>query len=299
MSFAEIAVVTGGTGFVGSRLVRALLARGAQVRIVSSGSATGDAKLKDDARLAWFGLSDADLDRASEGATHFFNFGVVYDRPSIDDATISAINVDLPMSIVARLKAQGLAATCILGDTFFRKFPPEATAQARYTRSKNELAKRLNGFANEQALRLALLQIEQVYGPGEAFTKALPAVTKQLVEGVPRIAMTSGVQGRDFVFVDDVVEAAMIAAHSEWDGVAVVECGRGVAIPVRDVFKQLHDIARSGSVLGFGDIAMTQGIDSSVADTSWLSSRGWNPRVSLREGLTRLVRDVEARVART
>lgn len=299
MSFPIVAVVTGGTGFVGSRLVHALLRQGASVRIVSSGTASRDASVEHDGRVTWFGFGNDELDRACEGATHLFNFAVVYDRPSIDDDTIASVNIELPLRLISKLKARTVPVTCVLGDTFFRKFPAEATQQVRYTRSKVALAERIADFANDKSVRVALLQIEQVYGAGEAFTKALPNVTRQMVTGVPRISMTSGMQGRDFVYVDDVVEAALTIAHSEWEGCQVVECGSGVATPVRQVFEQIHAITRSKSALGFGDIKTEQAIATSVADTTWLRRHGWVPRTTLHDGLTRLASDVESRVPRS
>lgn len=291
-----VAVVTGGTGFVGSRLVCALLQQGATVRLVSSGTAPRDPAMENNKRVTWFGLSNTDLDQATAGATHLFNFAVTYDRPAIDDETINAINVELPLRLIARLRGRDKPSTCILGDTFFRKFPSEATQQVRYTRSKAELVKRLGEFADDKSLRLALLQIEQVYGPGEAFTKALPSVTRQMVDGVTRIAMTSCSQSRDFVYVDDVVDAALTVACAEWEGCVVVECGSGIATQVREVFEQIHQITRSASKLGFGDIKVEQAIDTSAADLGWLRRHGWAPRTSLHAGLTKLVKDVQLRV---
>lgn len=297
MSLSGTAVVTGGTGFVGNRLVRELLRQGMEVRIISSGTTEPDSFLAHESRLTWFGLSDADLDRAAEGATHFFNFAVAYDRPSIDDKTINDVNVELPLRVVSRLEKRRQAAVCVLGDTFFRKFPPEATHQVRYTRSKSDLVSRLQTFFSKgRTVRVALLQIEQVYGPGEAFVKALPNVTQQMVKRVPRIAMTSGSQGRDFVFVDDVVGAAVAVASAHWDGLQVVECGSGVATPVRHVFETIHEIAGSPSTLGFGDIKVEQAIPTSSADTAWLTKHGWAPKTSLHEGLAILVEDVVTRM---
>ena len=296
MSFPIVAVVTGGTGFVGSRLVRSLLHKGATVRLVSSGVAARDALLENDNRIEWFGLSDSDLDRATVGATHLFNFAVTYDRPTIEDSTIKTINVELPLQLISRLRGRDSPVTCILGDTFFRKFPSEYTQQVRYTRSKTELVNRIGEYADDHSLRLAFLQIEQVYGPGEAFTKALPGVTKQMVEGVTRIAMTKCLQSRDFVYVDDVVDAALTVAGAEWDGCAVIECGSGVATQVREVFEYIHQITQSVSKLGYGDITVEQTIGTSVADLCWLRQHGWVPRTSLYEGLKILVNDIQLRV---
>ena len=295
MMCPELAVVAGATGFIGNRLVLELLQRSVTVRIVSSRMHTYSYNSASTDGVQWFGLSDADIERATCDATHFFNFAVAYDRPSIDDQTITTANVDIPLKIISNFKKRKTPVTCVLGDSFFRKFPPQATLQGRYTRSKQDLADKLSVIIENSQVRAALLQIEQVYGPGEAFTKVLPHLTQQMVLNAPRIAMTSGMQKRDFVFVDDVVDAAWTVANSSWDGLVTVECGSGIATPVRQVFEQIHALAHSKSQLGFGDLEGGTGILSSNANTSWLRARGWAPQTSLEEGLTKLVRDVELR----
>lgn len=293
------AVVTGGTGFVGNSLVRALLARGATVRIITSGTAARHRVENLGSQVTWWTTSDDDLDAALRDATHFFNFAVAYDRPTIDDETLWAVNVSLPLRILRRLQASGLSTTCVFGDTFFRKYAPEATRQPRYTRSKTDLALRLQEMAasaSAAGIRLALLQIEQVYGPGESFTKVFPYMTRQMLENTSRIAATHGLQQRDFIHVNDVVAAALTVADSDWQGLQRVECGTGISTAVREVLTRLKALTRSSSVLGFGDLPADQSIDISCADTTWLHSRGWEAGVALEDGLAELVGDVSARL---
>ena len=290
------ALVTGGTGFVGSRLVRALLARGAKVRVVSSGTGSRERVGDVSAQVAWFAPTDSGLDQACSGVTHFFHFAVAYDRADISDETIDYVNVALPLRVMARLQAHAPAATCVLGDTFFRKFPADATRQVRYTRAKSELARRLADPSQGIDLRRALLQIEQVYGPGDAYTKVLPRVTRQLLAHEPRIPLTHGEQQRDFIHVDDVVAATLTVAHAAWSGLAVVECGTGVGTPVREVFERLHSLTASASVLGFGDLPPDQSIASSTACLDWLRQHGWHAQVALDKGLADLVVDVVHRL---
>jgi nucleoside-diphosphate-sugar epimerase len=145
--------------------------------------------------------------------------------------------------------------------------------------------------------RLALLLIEQVYGPGESLEKAYPRVARQLLQQAARVPLTEGTQKRDFLHIADTVEAALVAARSDWTGTVHVGCGSGVGTPVRSVFERLKDLAGSPSVLGFGDIPADQTIEESVADTRWLRARGWVPEVPLDAGLRDLVDDVRQRCA--
>jgi len=294
-----VALISGGTGFVGSRIVENLLADGAEVRVLSSGTADHTRLRYASDSVHWWNLSNADLDSAVRDVSCFFHFAVAYDRPNVSDEVLQAANVDLPQRVISRLRGQGRLVTCVLGDTFFRKFPAEATRQPRYTRSKTQLAERLlsDALGVDSDIRVALLQIEQVYGPGDSFTKVLPLLTRQMLGNVPRLALTHGQQRRDFVHVNDVAAAAMILRRAEWQGIQRFECGTGVSTPVREVLSRLHVLTGSRSVLGFGDMPPDQAIDDSYADLACLSTLGWRPQVALQEGLAELVQDVKVRTS--
>ncbi len=290
------ALVTGGGGFIGGRLVRALSEAGWDVRLLRGTDAgpAGGSPLA--GRVRSFTFADS-LPDVVDGVTHFFNLAVVYDRPAHSDALITEVNVTRPLRVLDALMARGDVVTCVLGDTFFRKFAPTATSQGRYTASKAILADAVAARRWPDRMRVALLQIEQVYGPGESFAKVLPRVVRQLLENVERIALTNGLQRRDFIHADDVVAAAMLVAGASWRGVHAVPCGTGESTAVRTVFETLHALSRSGSTLGFGDMPPDQAIPESFADAHWLRAQGWLPRRSLADGLADLVRDVRSRCA--
>jgi len=296
MDAPRIALVTGATGFVGAQLITGLLLQNFKVRALTSGTSRERlVEIEDGAIIQWFPLTDAGIAEATRGVTHFFNFAVVYDRPNHSEATLHEVNVALPLRIIAALATNDRPVNCVLGDTFYRKFPPKATAQSRYTISKDLLARRIAELPTNHPCRCAMLLIEQVYGPGENLEKAYPRVTRQLLQHVPRVPLTQGDQRRDFVHIKDVANAAIAVACSKWEGVATVGCGTGSSTPVRNIFERLKVLSKSPSELGFGDLSADQSICDSKADTTWLRKLGWTCTISLEEGLQDFLTDVQRR----
>lgn len=294
MRVPRVSLVTGATGFVGSQIVRRLLREGFVVRALTSGTDRG--RLMDVGNsVEWFPFTEPGVAQASQGVTDFFNFSVLYDRPMYSSETMHEVNVAMPLRIIDALESSGGQVNCVFGDTFYRKFSPDATAQSRYTKSKNLLAKRLSAFPNGHSCRFAMLLIEQVYGPGENINKVYPRVTRQLLEQSLRVPLTLGDQRRDFIHISDVVEAALVAARSEWEGVVEVGCGSGTSTPVKTVFELLKTLSGSTSELGFGDIPADQSIPNSTADITWLSLRGWRCLIPLEAGLKDFLEDVKCR----
>lgn len=294
MRSGGVALLTGATGFLGSHIVKRLLFEGVEVRALTSGSS----KLRLGAAASsvnWFGTDDMSIEQATRGVNQFFNLAVLYDRVSNSTSDIDAVNIELPLRVIRALSRCGEPSVCVLGDTFYRKFPPTATTQRRYTVSKSRLADQLRNLPPSSPCRVAILRIEQVYGPGESLDKAYPRVIRQMLHNTPRIPMTLGMQERDFIYVDDVAEAMWIAARADFTGCIETDCGSGTATPVRRVFELLKELTGSSSELCFGEMPLDQDIPHSAADTSWLYANGWRCTVSLEAGLRKFVTDVATR----
>lgn len=296
MQTANTALVTGATGFVGSALVKRLLKEGFKVRALSSGTSRQTVADVSE-QIEWFPLTDDGIAGATPGVTHFFNFAVIYDRATFSDEQINEVNVAMPLRILAALETSKNPVVCVFGDSFYRKYPYDATAQGRYTRSKDVFAKCVLALAECSKNRFAMLLIEQVYGPGEKLEKAYPRVIQQLLSHVPRVPLTHGQQRRDFIHIADVIDSILITACNHWSGVIDVGCGSGSSTPVRAVFEQLKVLTGSNSELGFGDFPSDQSIDDSSADISWLQKQGWSCKISLDVGLKDFVNEVSQRCA--
>jgi nucleoside-diphosphate-sugar epimerase len=146
-----------------------------------------------------------------------------------------------------------------------------------------------SAIANSSDIGFRLLRLFKVYGSGEAPHRLLPALVSGLAKG-ERVAISSGTQVLDFVYIDDVVEAMLRAdAHCcERGGIATWNVATGRAHSVREFAEHVAAAMNAdASLLGFGAIAMRKD------DEPWLvgspdllrSELGWQPTIGLDEGV--------------
>ena len=141
-------------------------------------------------------------------------------------------------------------------------------------------------FARLHALPSVILRLCMPYGPWENSKRLIPHTILSALGGRD-ISMTEGNQQRDFVYIEDVVRALLLAARQNVPAGSVFNIGSGDGIPVRDVVTRILEImghpvkASMGAVPTRPDEIMKMSADNSRAR----SQLGWKPAVSLDEGL--------------
>ena len=165
---------------------------------------------------------------------------------------------------------------------------PAAPASV-YGASKLAAERHLAVLAEARGFELSVLRPGNVYGPaqdpeGEAGVVAIFAA--RMLRNEPVTIFGDGSQARDYVYVDDVVEAALLAATGE---PATCLVGAGVATPTLEVFETLARLCRYEQRPRFapdrpGDIQRIA-LDAGRARSLW----GWTPRWSLERGLAATV----------
>ena len=158
-----------------------------------------------------------------------------------------------------------------------------ALGSSDYARAKLEGERALAAAAATTVLRLGV-----VYGPGQSPRMFIPQLVASLRTG-RMFAMTSGVQTRDFVFVDDVADAVACALAAE--PVPVVNIASGREVSVRNAARAIaFAIGADEGLLGLGQLPLRPGEAMRyVLDVS-LAARAldWRPRTALEVGAARL-----------
>jgi len=291
-------VVTGGAGFIGSTLADALVAEGREVHVIDDLSTGHERNLPPAAAFHRVDIRDAEAVAgvmAAASPESIFHLAAQADvRKAIEDPAFDAdVNVNGTLSVLEAARRVGarvvFAAT---GGGSYGEYPglpiptPE-TAEPRpmshYGQSKLAgegycaLYGRLYGVATTR------LRLGNVYGPrqdphGEAGVVAI--FSGKLIDGQPMTVFGDGLQTRDYVYVDDVVDAFARAERGPGDVTLNVGTGREVSV---------LDLVR---ILGGGEPvfapARTGELQRSCLDCAAAGRiLGWEPRTAVEEGLPR------------
>jgi UDP-glucose 4-epimerase len=300
-------LVTGGAGFIGSNLVDALLARGDEVTVVDDLS-TGRRENLDGALEAGAELVELDIregtalsERAGEARPEvIFHLAAQIDvRKSVADPAFDAsINVGGTANVLEAARAAGTSRVvfvstggAIYGEGDGQELPlAESTPiapLAAYGQSKYAAEGYLALYERLYGLSGLSLRLGNVYGPrqdplGEAGVIAI--FCGRLGTGERPTVFGDGKQTRDYIYVGDVVTAALAAAGSEATG--AVNVGTGIETDVLELVAKLSEL---GGVDGFEpEFAPPRaGEVQRVSLNPALAERvlGWKATTSLDEGL--------------
>ena len=303
-------LVTGGAGFIGSTLVERLLAEGRDVDVVDDLSTGSLVNLAEARAQRLQRCTFHRLDITSPGVVELMAHRqpeIVYHLAAHISVTESVADPrhDAEINIVGSLNVlQGAVAAGTRkvvfagsGGTLYgvpKTIPtPESHPHgpiSPYGVSKQAVADYLHYYRSVHGLESTVLALANVYGPrqdphGEAGVVAI--FTNALLDGERPAIFGDGKQTRDFVFVDDTVDA-FVRASDQADG-QLLNIGTGVETSVQ----QLYDLI-AGAV-GFHEPARARParageLRRSALDASRAGGQlGWQPWTSLDDGVTRTV----------
>jgi nucleoside-diphosphate-sugar epimerase len=144
-------------------------------------------------------------------------------------------------------------------------------------------------WSRQRGRPIVVLRLFSVYGPLEEPTRLIPRLVTAMLDNAP-LAMVSPRTGRDFVYVDDVVEAMLRIDRqrtTEATKGTVLNLGTGVQTTLADIVSMLESIAGAPFKAEWNAMpARPWDTETWVADTMRLrQALGWVPTVSVRDGL--------------
>lgn len=143
-----------------------------------------------------------------------------------------------------------------------------------------------------QSLKFIDIRLQQMYGPGDDDSKFTTHIVKACCQNVPHLALTLGEQLRDFIHIEDVVDAynRILERSNEFASSDAIDVGSGDALTIRSFVEQVKQFTGAETILDFGAIEYRANEAMlCVANTTRLRSFGWSPTVPLDTGIKRLI----------
>jgi len=292
-------LVTGGAGFIGSHLVDRLVQEGNQVIVIDNLSTGKRKQVNKKAQFYKMDIRSKRIERVFRKERPLIVVHLAAQmnvRLSTEDPVFDAeVNILGTLNLLEHAMKHGVrkmsfasSGGAVYGEQ--EVFPAAESHRtdplSPYGISKLAGEKYLAYYTNTTGLRHVVLRFGNVYGPrqepeGEAGVIAI--FSKLMLEGGQPIINGTGKQTRDFVYVDDVVEAIMVTIGEDIQGIFNV--GTGQEATVNECYGIIKELTSSSCKDLYGAAKKGEQFRS-VLDVMKMRERfGWDPQISLPEGL--------------
>ncbi|QZP39704.1 NAD-dependent epimerase/dehydratase family protein [Halobaculum magnesiiphilum] len=292
-------LVTGGAGFVGSHLARALV-RDNEVRVLDDCSTGQPDNVPGDATLYEGDLLDEGLlQDAIDGVDLVFHEAGLVSVPKSVECPVESNRVNVAGTLAVLEAARSVDARVVLASSVAIYGDPETVPvdeshptrpTSPYATDKLAIDHYARVYHERYGLETVSLRYFNVYGPGQStgsYAGVVSTFLEQVRSGQPITVEGDGSQTRDFVHVADVVRANLAAATTEHVGEAF-NIGTGDSVTIRELAELIADVA--GATAGITHVHPRPGdVERSRADISKARRLlGFEPSVDLHTGIAEL-----------
>jgi len=296
-------LITGGAGFIGSRAAARYLADGWEVVVVDNLTSGRRDNVPTGAHFYELDIRDQEFAEvvAAERPDVLSHHAAQIDvRVSTTDPAYDAdVNIigsikTIEAALAARVKRFIFASSggAVYGEPDYRPADEECPTRpvSQYGCSKLAVEHYLYLYHVQRGLNYVALRYPNVYGPGqnprgEAGVTAIFAL--KMLAAEPCTIFGDGTETRDYVYIDDVVEAHVRAAASDFVGVLCI--GSAVETSVPTIYEKLSALTANSIPPRREPLRLGEVRRISISGAKAQKVLAWAPTVGLEEGLRRLV----------
>lgn len=298
-------MITGGAGFIGSNLAHTLCKENDIIMIdnLLTGNYENISDIAGCIRFVRDDVNNLDtLMKEFESADYVFHQAALpsVQRSVEDPITSNRNNIDGTLNVLVAARDCGVrkvvfaSSSSVYGDTPTlpkrEEMKPNPKSPYAITKLAGEYYCRV--FSEAYGLKTASLRYFNVFGPRQdpnsQYAAVIPLFITRIFKKEPPIIFGDGTQTRDFTFVKDVVQANVLAAESQAEGVFNIACGRQITL--NDLADQIMK-AVGIKMEKVYENPRTGDIKDSLADISSAREKlGYEPKFDLNSGLGETIR---------
>jgi CDP-paratose synthetase len=283
-------LITGASGFLGSALARRLGEMDYQVSLLVRKN-TNLFRLQD---ISPFNIGRCDTDLEIKEFIVNFRPDVVihtaccYGRAGESLLQIIDSNIRFGVAVLNAIKGLKKNISFInTGTVLTRDVSFYALTKIQF----EELGSYIASVSN-QNIQFINVKLQHMYGPGDDASKFTSHVINSCISNVSTLPLTLGEQKRDFIYIEDVVDAYMkiLENLSKLNKQEQIELGSGVAPKLRDFVETVHRLTNSKTELLFGKIPYRENDEMCLlANIDALKKLGWIPKIDIETGIKNII----------
>jgi CDP-paratose synthetase len=278
-------LITGISGYLGSQLAKACLARGFDVIALKRKTSSLKRIKSISSKITLHnieGLDYSELFQTNKKINVVIHTATSYGRKNEKMEQIFETNTIFPLSLLEAAASAGVDAFINTGTVLDSNLNV-------YSLSKDQFRQWGKFFAQHHGIQFFNIRLEQFFGPDEDDSKFVTHLIKNCVNNVPELKLTKGEQKRDFIYIDDVVYAYLTLLEKMClisDLYKEFDVGSGKPISIRAITEMVYRMTKSKSHLVFGALPYREGeMMFSNAEITPLVDIGWSCKTSLERGL--------------
>lgn len=280
-------LITGATGYLGGHITGYFLSLGYKV----IGLALSEKEIfahaeNPDAKLYYLNRTSLKTIFDENEIDIIIHTATLYGRSGESPSDMIKANVMFPVEVL-HLAAEYNVELFINTDTIL------AENINPYAKTKSNFAGWLELYSDK--LRCVNLRLDHFYGPNEKPIKFVAYLIEQLRNNTPEINLTEGSQNRDFIYIEDVLDAygCVVSGMEKLENhkVTTFELGTNIKTSIKTLALMLKDMMKNNSTkLNFGAIPYRkyEVLDYEV-DTAAIRLLGWTPRFGIEKGLEKIL----------
>jgi UDP-glucose 4-epimerase len=288
-------LITGGAGFIGSHLARALLKLGKKVVVIDNFSTSALKNIGSEIKIYKTDIDDsAKIFKKEKPDVVFHLAGAINLRRDVaDPLCVKDLNflqrTKVILDACREFKVQKFIFVSSGGAIYENaKEIPTSENYLSHPASLYGLAnliieKYIELYCNKNNLNFVLPRLSNVYGPGQWESGVIPSIIINLLKNQSPVINGLGNQTRDFIYIDDAVEALIVLAEKGKN--EIYNVGTEKEVSLNEIFKLAKNITGAKVDATYKDSKVTETTKSAVDIKKIQKEFGWRPKTSIKEGL--------------